>query len=245
MTTAAPEYDRIARWYDEAVQAGSLLHELAIGSLLALASDVRGLKVCDLACGQGAASREFARRGASVVGVDISLGMLQLARLHDEGEHLDIAYVLDDAQGLHALASASFDGIVSNLALMDIAVLSLALRSAARVLRPGAWLVFSITHPCFQTPASSWVSHADGGAAREVAGYFQEGRWFSTNPTGVRGQVGAYHRTLGTYVTALIGAGFSLEGLNEPRAAGRLAEQWPGDQEVPSLLCARWRKVAS
>ena len=46
---------------------------------------------------------------------------------------------------------------------------------------------------------------------REVRGYFREGFWRSDNPNGVRGQAGAYHRTLSTYVNAIPGAGFTIE----------------------------------
>lgn len=41
-----------------------------------LIGDVTGQEVCDLACGQGRIARWLARRGATVVGADISVRLL-------------------------------------------------------------------------------------------------------------------------------------------------------------------------
>src|SRR5689334_12496211 len=75
-------YDTIAEWYDEQVRTGLLLpfHEPAITALLELLGDPQGQAVCDVACGQGIAARELARRGAHVTRVDISERLLEIAR---------------------------------------------------------------------------------------------------------------------------------------------------------------------
>jgi 2-polyprenyl-3-methyl-5-hydroxy-6-metoxy-1,4-benzoquinol methylase len=51
-----------------------------------------GLRVLDLACGQGRLSRELARRGARVVGLDISNELLDKARAVEKDEPLGISY---------------------------------------------------------------------------------------------------------------------------------------------------------
>lgn len=40
------------------------------------------------------------------------------------------------------------------MALMDIPDLPATLCTVARILRPGGWFVFAITHPCVQMPDS-------------------------------------------------------------------------------------------
>jgi magnesium-protoporphyrin O-methyltransferase len=45
-----------------------------------LPQDLRGMRVLDAGCGTGAASVELARRGATVVGIDLSPTLLDLAR---------------------------------------------------------------------------------------------------------------------------------------------------------------------
>lgn len=235
-------YDDIAEWYDESIRKGSLLHDLVVPPLLALAGDVRGRRVCDLACGQGVVARQLAGLGASVVGVDLSARLLEIARRDEEAELLGITYLHDDAQTLATVADAAFDGVVCNMALMDIPDLEATFQATRRVLRPEGWFIFSITHPCYQTPSSSCIVPEGGPPTCVVSGYFAEGYWRSTHAAGVRGQVGAYHRTLGTYVNSLLAAGLTFEHLVEPRAVGPLAERRPGLRELPAALIARCRK---
>jgi hypothetical protein len=49
--------------------------------------------------------------------------------------------------------------------------------------------------------------------------YVKEGLWHS-NGSGVRGHMGAYHRTLSTLINDLLAAGFLLERLEEPVIEG-------------------------
>ncbi len=118
-------------------------------------------------------------------------------------------------------------------------------RTVYRLLRPGGWFVFAITHPCFQTPRSRWTTWDDGSPACEVSAYFTEGFWQSDNPSGVRGQVGEHHRTLATYLNTLIAAGLTLERIAEPQATSDAATREPGNREVPSLLLVRARRTQS
>ena len=240
------DYDEIADWYDEAVRSGSLalFHDFAIRVVLDLAGEANGRRVCDLACGQGIVSRRLADRGAMVVGVDVSGKMLDLARRYERDEPRGITYVCGDARMLGGVEDAAFDGVVCNLALMDIPDLAASLRTVARILRPRGWFVFSITHPCFPTPSLGWTRKVDEELAREIPDYFAEGFWRRDNPRGVRGKVGSHHRTLSTYVNALVGAGLTIERFAEPRATKDLVERAPGYGEVPPFLAARCVKPA-
>ncbi len=232
-------YDAIAEWYDTAVRAGSLIHDLVLPTIWDMIGSIDGQRICDLACGQGIVSRQLAMRGAVVTGVDISARLLDIARRDEDTDPLGIAYQQDDAQELGTLPDASVDGVVCNMALMDIPDVEATFRAVQRILQPAGWFVFSITHPCFQTPASHWIEDADGTISRAVRAYFAEGLWHSDNPTGVRGQVGAYHRTLATYIGALTAAALFVEHIREPRATGNIADQAPGYREIPAVLVAR------
>src|SRR5688500_4981274 len=61
-------------------------------ALLEACGEVRERRVLDLGCGQGYFSRELARRGARVVGIDLSDQLIQIAREHQDREPLDIEY---------------------------------------------------------------------------------------------------------------------------------------------------------
>lgn len=241
----AAGYDEIAEWYDEQLRGGSLIHELVVPTLLGLIGDIAGQQVCDLACGQGLVARHLAERGAVVTGIDLSARLLAIARREEAAQPRGIAYLRGDAQGLRGVGDASFDGVVCNMALMDIPDLAATVRTVARILRPRGWFAFSITHPVLDTALAriGVVRAANGEIRRQVRTYFAEGFWRSDNPHGVRGKVGAYHRTLSTYVNTLVEAGLTVERLAEPQADGTLAERLPHFRDVPGGLVARCRKM--
>ncbi len=67
-----PTWSSIADWYDELLVAGSGPHETALGCIEQLIPDIDGLRVLDVACGQGIAARLLAAKGATVSVVDFS-----------------------------------------------------------------------------------------------------------------------------------------------------------------------------
>jgi ubiquinone/menaquinone biosynthesis C-methylase UbiE len=239
---AVPAYDAVAEWYDSGLQTGSPIHALAIPAILDLCGNLTGRNVCDLACGQGILSRELARAGAAVTGIDLSRNLLSLACGYEASDPRGIVFQEGDAQTLTTVPNEAFDGVTCCLALMDIPNLEACFRTVARTLRPGGWFVFAITHPCFQVPEGRWTGQKGGTIRREVRGYFREIFWRSENKHGVRGQVGAYHRTLTTYLNGCIEAGLDLERFAEPQAAEETALRVPGYAEVPAALAIRCRK---
>jgi hypothetical protein len=100
------------------------------------------------------------------------------------------------------------------MAMMDIDDLDSTVRAVATTVRPGGWFVISMVHPCFPGNEAGLSSWPPGRT------YFDEGWWRSPahNPAGVRIRVGASHRTLSTYLNALLDAGFALKRVFEPPA---------------------------
>src|SRR5262249_49159863 len=162
----------------------------------------------DLACGQGWVARELARRGARVTGLDLAPNLLTLVCQDEATAPLGIIYVEGDAQDAPMLGDRQFPGCVCVMALINIPDLAAPFPTVRRILRPGGWFVFAIIHPCFETPHAAWVPlpDPDHPMGKLVTGYFAERHWRSRNPNGVRGRVGDYHRTLGTYLNALADA---------------------------------------
>ncbi|GAC1520473.1 MAG: class I SAM-dependent methyltransferase [Ktedonobacteraceae bacterium] len=238
-------YDNIAEWYDAYLRENPIYQDILLPHLLALVGDIQGQNICDLACGQGWIARELARRGATVTGIDLSENLLEMARRYEEQEPTGIVYLQGDAQSDQILSSNSFDGVICAMALMLFPDLAAAFQAARRILKPGGWLVFAITHPCFETPHSRWMTSDKGSVARVVRGYFNETFWTSTSQHGVRSRVGEHHRMLSTYLNTLVASGFTLERIVEPNASGERARQAPGNLEVPSLLLVRAQATAS
>ena len=95
-----------------------------------------GARALDLACGTGDIARQLTLRDASVVGLDVTHRMLQLARQKTQS----IAYVCGDMAAL-PFEDARFDAVSTGYGLRNVADLSLALREIHRVLRPGGLVV--------------------------------------------------------------------------------------------------------
>ncbi len=237
-------YDEIAEWYDQIMEAGSLLEDPIFVAVERLVGEVAGQAICDLACGQGRVARYLASRGAQVTGIDISGKLLALARGYEEAEPKGIVYLQDDAQRLHTVQDAVFDGVVCHMALMDIPDLAPTVQAIWRILRPSGWFVFSILHPCYQTASAGEIQSPDGTAMRTVSGYFEEGFWRSSDRPGPPGKVGSYHRTLTSYLNTLTAAGLVVEVTSEPRASESLAERRPVWREVPYAFSMRLSKRA-
>jgi SAM-dependent methyltransferase len=240
MDVTGPSWSDIASWYDALLQAGSGPHDTALACLLRLVGPLEGVDALDIACGQGLATRALARNGARrVVGVDSSRAMLEIARRHHEpGDR--VAYRHDDARMLATCDGASFDLVTCQLGLMDIPDLAATLHAVGRVLRPGGAFAFVIGHPCFLAPNARPTTTADGRPAIEVSEYLDERFWRSSNPDGVR-RAGNHHRTLATYLNALVAAGLAIEVVEEPVATPLLAAQRPVYDRVPIFLAARTR----
>jgi SAM-dependent methyltransferase len=108
----------------------------------ALLGDIRGRLVLDLGCGSGANSLLLARRGARVVGVDISDALIQLARrrLEMDGVADQATFVVASAHNL-PLAAESVDVIVGMAVLHHLQV-ELCSREVFRVLKTGGRAIF-------------------------------------------------------------------------------------------------------
>ncbi len=234
-------YDDIAEWYDSWVGTDSMGEDPFFPAVKALMDDVTARRICDLACGQGRVARHLTNLGACVVGIDISAKLLEIARRHEKAMPRGIEYLQADVRNLDGVADGTFDGVVCFQALMDIQELAPTLRSVAHILRPGGWFVFSVIHPCYNTSQSGETASSEG-VVRIVSSYFVEGHWRSNTRSGPPGKVGAYHRTLSTYVNALTDAGFLLERMSEPHATGDFAKKRPVWVEVPAVLVVRCRK---
>ena len=103
-------------------------------------------RVLDIGCGAGQTTREAARAAvkANVVGVDISAGMLEIARHRSAEAGLqNVTFELADAQH-HNFPAAGFDLCISRFGVMFFADPAAAFANIARALRPGARLAWMV-----------------------------------------------------------------------------------------------------
>jgi 2-polyprenyl-3-methyl-5-hydroxy-6-metoxy-1,4-benzoquinol methylase len=98
------EYDGIAESYQRLTRSHKV-SRIVEHTFVEHLGDISGKSVLDLGCGEGHYTRKAKLLGAGrVVGVDISEGMLELARKQEAEDPLGIEYVLSAVQELGRLA---------------------------------------------------------------------------------------------------------------------------------------------
>lgn len=205
---------------------------------------VDGLSVLDVGCGEGENTRRVASLGARVTAIDIAEKFVAHAIAEEQREPLGIHYEIASAVEL-PFGEATFDAAVAFMSLMDIPETDRVVSEIHRVLRPGGFLQFSITHPCFDTPHRRNVYDENGNKiAVEVGRYFERvdgvvEEWiFSNAPAEAKAGLPKFRtprfpRTLSSWMNLLIGTGFVIERVNEPYASDEAIAK------VPKLVRAR------
>jgi SAM-dependent methyltransferase len=230
-------FDRLAEGYAARIDTKAHNAFYDRPAMLSLLPSVAGKLVLDAGCGPGAYAEWLADRGARVVGLDISPGMIRAARRR-LGERADLLQA-DLGRPLDFLPAGSFDLVVSALTLDYVRDWEAVFGEFFRVLRAPGHLVFSAGHPF-----DEFFDHHPSGNyfAVECVDY----PWHGFGPA-VR--VPYYRRPLGAMLDPLLGAGFVLERLLEPRPVPAFRDRDSGDYEKlmrqPGFLCVRARKGES
>lgn len=167
--------------------------------------DVAGLDVFDLGCGDGTFGTQCVAAGCgSFTGVDSAQGMIDRAKASLPGAAFSVA-----AMETLTIEPGAYDVITSRMALHYVADLAPLLAQIRRGLRPNGHLVFSVVHPVL----TAALDVAEGPRTSvSVDNYFEPGdrerSWFGSSVTW-------QHRTIESYVSELLGAGFDLAALRE------------------------------
>jgi SAM-dependent methyltransferase len=191
-----------------------------------------GARAVELGCGEGRVSRDLAARGHRVVGVDSSSALVRYARKADPAG----SYVVADGAAVPC-AAASFDLAVAYNSLQVVSDMHGTVREAARLLRPGGYFCFCVSHPV--TDIGRFV---EAGGQRVFAlrqPYFESQRVDdSVEMDGLPMRFRGWTYTLEDYFAALESADFVVEGVREPRPAGASDrfEKW---RRVPLFLFLR------
>jgi SAM-dependent methyltransferase len=195
-----------------------------------------GVRALDLGCGFGALCRFLAEAGAAkVIGIDLSEKMLATAAERTSDPKVEYRRGAIEDLGL---GSGSFDLVVSSLALHYVEHVGRVFATVHDVLVPGGTFALMVEHPIYTCRAEqAWQLDAAGKRSHwAVDDYQMEGErrvnWFADG-------VVKYHRTVATYVNALLDAGFALTRLYEPDVSPEALAERPelaDDRRRPMFL---------
>ncbi len=213
-------YDRWASTYDHEPNPLITLEE---GVTLELIGDVRGQRVLDLGCGTGRYCVLLAERGATVVGLDPSLGMLEQARRkvttvcsfelrHGTMEQTDFP-------------NEHFDLVVSALTLSHLSRLEPTVGEAVRVLKSGGRMVVSDIHAYWPVAGHNYTEFFD--------------------KTGQEYRIPVYPHLVEEYWRLFKSLGMHLEDIREPKIDDGLVGRFPSLQDyqgIPLAIVLKARK---
>jgi len=193
----------------------------ADAQLLGDPAALAGASVLEVGCGAASCARWLVGRGARVVALDLSAGMLRQAALASARSGVAVPLVQAGAEQL-PFADECFDLACSAFgAVPFVADPGAVMREVARVLRPGGRWVFAVNHPM------RWMFSDDPGpdGLTVTQSYFDRSPYVEVDADGTPSYV-EHHRTLGDRIRDVVAAGLTLEDLVEPEWPAELTETW-------------------
>ena len=239
----AHEWDQVAAYRDRQIEQGrdlSYLHVLlpSITELL----PARYSSVLDVGCGTGYFTGALAKesRDVAVTGIDPIAASIEIAR--QRCAHLDNVelHALSVEAFAERQAPGTFDVVIANMVLENVACLTEFLAATRRLVAPGGRFLIAIPHPCFWPrywgyEDADWFCYGD---ETWIEAPFRTS--LSTAPGAATTHV---HRSLETYIDALADAGFLVERLREPYPGDQVKRRYPAAWSFPRFLVLRCRPV--
>jgi ubiquinone/menaquinone biosynthesis C-methylase UbiE len=242
----------VAPWYDAMLEENpnTFQEKVLAPNLERLIGPKPGMRILDVACGQGFFSRRWAALGATVIGSDISPELIALAKKNSPAE---ISYHVSPADDCSFVTPGSIDVVTIVLALQNIERVTPVMKEIARVLAPGGRIFLVLNHPTFRIPKySSWEWDEKKRAQyRRVDAYLTEFKQPIEMHPGADSSIVtfSFHRPLQLYFKHLAKAGFAVTHLEEwvsHRAATsgpRAGAENKARLEIPLFMCLEAKKL--
>lgn len=213
--------------------------------------------VLDVACGNGLYARKLATMGTRVTAFDFAPAMVELARSRtaEYGDQVDCRVVdATDSKALLDLGEGFFDAAICQMALFDMVDIRPLLAALTKMMKPGAPFIFSLMHPCFNNPFTTFLAERvdrDGDVLTEyslkVFGYKTSGAAWGAAIAGQSKPHIYFHRPLEEIFSELVTAGLTVDAIQEPafqpdHPEGSSSFSWgPNFSEIPPVLLMRAR----
>jgi 2-polyprenyl-6-hydroxyphenyl methylase / 3-demethylubiquinone-9 3-methyltransferase len=134
------------RWWDPESEFRPLhqINPLRLGWIEQLTGGLQDKQVLDVGCGGGILADAMARKGARVLGVDLSTKALKVAQLHAlEAQTPNVEYREVSAEALAAESPATYDVVTCMEMLEHVPDPASVVRACSQLVKPGGWVFFS------------------------------------------------------------------------------------------------------
>lgn len=196
-------------------------------------NDLTHCTVLDAGCGTGIYARELAKRGATVIGIDISEAMIDIAR-NETKDSANIHYQVGNIDEMN-VQDNSVDLIVCSYVLENIDEIATIFTEFFRVLKKDGHCIYSISHPI---RAMAKREQVNGHEIWQLENYYDRSIRLSDFGQGMK--IKKYKRTIADYINSSIAAGFTIKQFCEPQpiASGEKvdADAYHTAMRLPQLL---------
>lgn len=197
---------------------------------LQLLGDVDGRCAIVLGCGGGQDCIVLAKRGAQVVGIDLSDRQIEYGRRLAEREGVLVTLLQGNVEELKQIDDESQDLALSLHALNYVERIDRVFAEALRVLQPGSPLVFSVHHPmdaCLDDVPPYGVLKSYWQREQDWQWEFPEKK--------ASAKMRSWYRPVSEWTSRLVSAGFRIERLLEPPPTEEAQSPWDASYSLDKM----------
>lgn len=143
-------FDNFADSYDKANgNTGDYTHINTVDpALFECIGDIQGLKIYEIACGNGYNARRMVKEGANEVWAsDISTRLIEIASTKYQNSNSQVKYSVRDALDINNLPEDYFDLVIISMAIHYVENLDKLFKNINKLLQRGGRIVFVTNHP--------------------------------------------------------------------------------------------------
>ncbi|MDO3386140.1 class I SAM-dependent methyltransferase [Gilvimarinus sp. SDUM040013] len=192
--------DNTAPWV-KAINNGEIASRTRItnGAIINAIEPLKVNSLLDIGCGEGWLVRELTQRGIQAAGIDGSQGLIAKAQELGPEDYTLLTY----QQLTAARIARRYDLAVCNFSLLGKESVEQVFRAVPHLLNNNGYFVVQTLHPI---TASQTEPYVDG---------WRQGNWAGFNKD-FKNPAPWYFRTLETWLTFFINAGFTLRAIQAP-----------------------------
>lgn len=217
------QYDSIAKVYDNLVgEKGDAPRRHIIDPLMfSLLPSNKNLTVLDAGCGNGYWTKLLSDRYTSVIGIDNSEKLLEIAR--NKNISANIEYKLMDLEQALPFSDESFDLVFSNMVVHYIQNINLFSKEMFRILKKDGLLLICLTHPIYESSKKPFLKS------------FQTRTLYKSLTLGDLAEVKLWYEPLNSVINHFKDVGFVLIQQKDGIITKESAQEYPKYKEYIGL----------
>ncbi len=206
----------IKKWWQDNAKDFQEEHKIPLGisygpwmpkeDKLKLMGDLMNKNVLEIGCGGAQCGIVFAKKGAKVIGIDISEEQLKYAKELARKNKVKVNLLQGDMENLKQIKSRSQDIVFSSWALFYVENLTKCFKEVHRVLKKKGIFVFSTAHPFWRCLGKE--------SLKVKRNYWDDSGKFSERHK--KGIFVSYRQNLSEITEALFNSGLMIERILEP-----------------------------